>query len=94
MLVGRQDTDTPRVLPRGPDGRELPPVAPGSVPPPAQVPAWQYAEMNLQSSYAPPAAAGGARYPSDARERMQGEDKPEKAAAPAFTQSYDIEAKV
>jgi len=87
------DTTVPRMLPRGPDGRELPPVAPGVAPPPATVPAWQYAAENLQSSYAPPVTAGGGRYPADARNRMQGEEKPSKASAPAFTQSYDIEAK-
>ena len=37
-----------RMLPRGPDGRELPPLAPGEEPPPAILPAWQYAAENMQ----------------------------------------------
>ena len=43
-----------RPMPAGPDGRELPPLQPGAEPPPAVLPAYEYASRNMQSSYAPP----------------------------------------
>lgn len=43
-----------RLMPAGPDGRELPPLQPGAEPPPAVLPAYEYASRNMQSSYAPP----------------------------------------
>ncbi len=91
-----------RPLPAGPDGRELPPVQPGQEPPPAHLPAYEYAAANLQSSYAPPVSNGGTRYSSNAREQLglgagAGEVPPadgKNFSAPAFTKTYDIEAKV
>lgn len=49
-------------MPVGPDGRELPPLQPGAEPPPAVLPAYEYASRNLQSSYAPPLSSGGKHY--------------------------------
>jgi cellulose synthase/poly-beta-1,6-N-acetylglucosamine synthase-like glycosyltransferase len=95
-----QDTDLVRPLPVGPDGRELPPVQPGQEPPPAHLPAYEYAAANLQSSYAPPSTGGGKYYSSNAREQLGtagGSGLPpadgKNFSAPAFTKTYDIEAK-
>jgi hypothetical protein len=49
-----QDSNVVRLMPAGPDGRELPPLQPGAEPPPAVLPAYEYASRNMQSSYAPP----------------------------------------
>lgn len=91
-----EHTDQERYLPRGADGQELPPVQPGAAPPPAHVPAWQYAAEGLQSSYAPPESPGGSSFPADARQwqpeaQRSGAAKPSQA--PAFISGFDIEAR-
>jgi hypothetical protein len=64
-----QDANMLRQMP-GPDGQELPPLQPGAEPPPARLPAYEYASRNMQSSYAPPLdSVSGAQHRCAAKQR-------------------------